>query len=200
MSTVAQLIKRLEFYIDDAITTTDEINTAIDLFNECQEDLSEVAGYEKTYSISFTQGQDTFTLPDDLLDVADIQKDGVLIYSRRSSLKDEGTTDYPVYEWFGNTLQLYPAANKSGTLAVRYYAKLPDLVDQNSTPSLRSRFHRLLPLFAAARYAQNWKNKLDEKQDFMSEYLQGKADLSVDTEKRKSRFRQKSVYVVRSWR
>lgn len=209
MPNVLQLITRLNYLVDDEV---DEA-TAIELFNEAQEDLSEVAGYAKVAEADFYAGDAIIALPIDLIELVElrIKLNSASDFTRLAPYKlinqldpfqagqvaDEGG---PMgFEWFGDHIELVPVPQEDGKLQIRYYANLPRLTSVNDIPALRERFHRLLPLYAAAKYMQNWQDELAAKNDFYSEYLQGKEELRRDTMARKSRTRSRTVYQFRAW-
>ena len=206
MPTVQELKKRLEYLVDD--TVEDEI--ALSLFNEAQEDLSEVAGYAKTATLKFDKGMSLIPAPCDLIKVVElkIKLNSDRRYSTLFPLRKihaESYYGHPYepcvkgYRLFGNQFELVPEPKEPGELMIHYYATLPELKDMDDIPSLDQRYHRLLPLFAASRYMQNWQGELSAKQDFYTEYLQGKMELEKDFRKKDVRTKPRGVYVLRPW-
>lgn len=216
MATVRELIKRFEYLVDADV----EYDMLISLFNEAQEDLSKVAGYGKIADAHCYANDPLIPLPYDFVDLVElkIRTDSMEDYVRIPSIgviqpadvyekMDLPRTATYFYEWFGDTMELRPVPKENGSLLIRYYASLPPLKPPNAfanletdpgflrqQPALRQTYHRLLPLYAAMRFAQNWKDALDEKQDFYMEYMQGKSELEQETSSRKQKTRSKTVY------
>lgn len=218
MATFEQLKKRFEYLVDEATTDLDP-DEVIMLFNECQEDLSEVAGYAKTAEASYYKNDSIISIPIDLVSLAEIKikPSNKTEYTRMVSIGLTQPSDVFdnrlrennglfVYEWFGDNIEIRPTPKEDGTLQIRYYAKLPDLKEtkdftNGSTntqflgqiPSLRLQYHKLLPLYAAAKHMQNYMDELSAKSDYYGEYMQGKAELEQDTLKRKNKSRSRTV-------
>lgn len=206
MSTVRQLIDRLNYLVDD--TVDDEM--AINLFNEGQDELSEVAGYAKVGEASFLAGTSTITLPKDWVKIVELKikpdsKPGFLRMSPEHLVRPEDFLDdawteaYTGYEWFGDIIELRPTPKENGIVQIRYYSLLPELKTPDDIPALRGRFHRLLPLFAAARYMENWQDKLADQQNYMNQFYRGRADLEADTMRQENRNKSRVVYQYRQW-
>jgi hypothetical protein len=218
MPNVKTLIKRLEYLVDASV----DPDMAIELFNECQEDLSEVSGYANTSKTSVVKGISTVALPLDLISIAELkikvegEKDFLRILptglvSTRDMYDQDYDEEYYSFEHFGDSVELRPDPEKDADLLIRYYGNLPDLKFPEDfdgpddplflaqLPVLRTRFHRLLPLYGAMKVSQNWKDVLQEKRDFQGEYIMGRQELEEDTRKRKKKTKSKRTYVTRGW-
>lgn len=204
---VEELIARLNYLVDDSVPLT----TALYLFNEALDDLSLVAGYTKMAEAAFAAQASTIALPPDLIELVSIRVkfDGETKFQRILSNDAVRPTDYYEddsivdgeygYDWFGNAIEIRPLPANNGSMQIRYYAALPHLAAEEDEPPLNLRYHRLIPLFAAARYMQNWGDKASEKQDFQGDYMQGKNDLQSETIRHKRRNGPKVVVKIRSW-
>lgn len=207
MATVRDLIDRLNYLVDDTV----DDKMAINLFNEGQDELSDVAGYAKTGEASFLAGTSTISLPKDWVKLVEIKikpqgKDTFLRMSAENLVNphdyydDEWTKPRTGYEQFGDVIELRPTPKVNGTLQIRYYALLPELKATEDVPVLRGRFHRLLPLFAAARYMENWQDKLPDQQNFLTQFYRGRADLETETMRQHNKYKSGVVYQYRSWK
>lgn len=206
MATVQELINRLEYLVDDDVSP----EIAVMLFNMAQEDLSEVAGYTKIAETDFYRGADNINLPDDLVDLEEVmvRKSGETDYTKRildafvHKYEDlpPGSSEIERYELLDDVLYFKPRAPYNGSVRIKYYALLPEIpIEMNYRPKLRTAYHRAFPLYAAAKYMQNWKDELNAKQDFYSEYLEVKASLFQDTLERKQKTKSQFVIKTRGW-
>lgn len=210
MSTLEQLKKRLEYYTDQ-IWDDDEVIT---MFNDCQDDIHEVAGYAVTKTTAIDIGTTSVDLPSDLVALAEIKmlrsKDDrskrLLPINLIQQADMYGYDDIPVpdvygYEHFGQTITIVPDPKDSLTLDIRYFATLPQIPagDMNYVPKLRTKFHGIYPLYAAMRFYQGYMDRLQEKRDFQEEYLMKKQELKNDTDKIKNRAKPRKVIQYRSW-
>lgn len=206
MATVQELINRLEYLVDDDVSP----EIAVMLFNMAQEDLAEVAGYTKIAETEFFRGADNINLPSDLVDIEEVRvrKAGETEYNRRilnaliHKYEDlpPGSNEIERFELIGDIMYLKPKAPYNGSMRIIYYALLPEIpLDLNYKPKLRTAYHRAFPLFAAARYMQNWQDELNAKQDFYGEYLEVKNALYQDTLERKQKSKSQFVIKTRGW-
>lgn len=208
MPNVRQLKERLEYLVDDTI----EEDIVLNLFNEAQEDLSSISGYAKTAKLNFDKGMSFVPVPCDLIEVVELRiktkrenRYKTLFPMRKIRTNsyfgycDENELPIKGYRLFGNQIELVPEPCESGELLIYYYANLPELKSLDDYPVFDQKYHRLLPLFAAARYMQNWQGELAAKNDFYSEYLSGKAEMEYDFRKKDLRNKPRGVYVTRSF-
>lgn len=191
MPTAKQLQDRLNFLVNDSVGNT----TTLSLFNECQEDIADVAGYEQTVVIPFTAGQTVINTPADLIEP---------VYITIQKASDE--LPFPLgdatsgYQWFSHTLELTVAPEEDGEIKLYYFANLPALENLTDTPAFDARYHRILVFYAATRYVQNFfETELAMKNDFYGEYLKLRAELQADAAKRKARFAPKTFQVKAMW-
>lgn len=210
MSTLEQLKKRLEYYTDQ-IWDDDEVVT---LFNDCQDDIHEVAGYAVTKTTTLEEGIISVDLPSDLVSLAEIK----MLRSSDNLAKRllplhliqqgdaRGYNDIPIsdaygYEHFGQSITIVPDPKDSITLDMRYFSTLPEIPtgDMEYVPQLRTKFHGIYPLYAAMRFFQGYQDRLAEKRDYQAEYLAKRTELKADTEKIKGRARPRKVIQYRSW-
>lgn len=217
MATVSELIERIEYLVDDDITQ----EKCIMLINMALEDLSEVAGYMKVVETSFPKGTETIFIPTDYISMEQVRVKKQSDTEYKQIVLDAFFHKYEDWNedslWFfgekkkdeihryrlvDNIMYFYPKAPYDGNLQMQYYAMLPSISANklNEPPKLRPQFHRAIPLYAAAKYHQNWKDSLNEKNDFWGEYLMTKADLLEDTNARKQKARSQYVIKTRSWK
>lgn len=225
MPTVNDLWNRLNYMVDDNIP----IDEAIILFNEGQEEIVKDAAYAVTAYAYFNSGTATVPLPADLVEIVEVKMqlpswaasananagdDG---YRRLFdvNLRTDGDTANDQwymggingYEWFGNNITIRPTPQESGTLMLKYYAMLPALTsnaDANGNytdvPAFRPQYHKILAVYAAMRWAQNWKDVPNEVQEFQQEFNTIRAEMQEDSQWRKERTKSRTVYQVREWR
>ncbi|WP_134682572.1 phage adaptor protein [Brevibacillus migulae] len=215
MASLGELILRAKYLINVEVDTADIVM----MFNECSEAIADVAGYAKMAEANYISSQPIVTLPIDLVDIAElkIKPNGkhftrmlsVGVVQPHDSYEDSPLSDYGpfYYEWFGNTVEIRPQPASDGLLQIRYYATLPKFLPPTEfdggeedpaflaqIPTLHARYHRIYPLYAAARHAQHWKDSEQEKADLYNDYLEVRNDLEQDTQKVKIRARSKTVY------
>lgn len=217
MATVSELIERIEYLVDDDITP----RVCVMLINMALEDLSEVAGYMRIVETDFLKGASYVTIPSDYIDMeevrvkrkTDTEYKQVLLdafFHKYEDLTDEDMfffgelkkDDIHRYRLEDNLMTLLPNAPYDGNIQLKYYAMLPGITenDLNAIPRLRLQFHRGIPLYAAAKYQQNWKDSLSEKNDFWGEYIEVKTALYQDTAERKQKARSQYVVKTRGWK
>lgn len=201
-----ELIERLNYLVDDNVAPS----VAINLFNSCQDELAPIAGCARTAVAEFLAGQPIIALPNDLVDLVElkIKTQSMDDYRRIESAPlvtpedvydDTWTSAATGFEWFGQEIEIRPTPKEDGTLLIRYYHQPDPLVNVTDISNIRPHFHRLLPLFAAAKYHQNWQNT-EQMNVFWGEYLKARSELESETTKRKARTRAKTVYQYRAWR
>jgi hypothetical protein len=214
MATYNDLLKRVEFLVDDSV------DDVLMWFNECLEDLSEISGAEKTIVYeqdengSAKHGGYHFDLPSDFIEVSEIvvlETDSPTIkvnkkYINKFSLS---AMSYPTTELQGyqvtlnenskRILWVYPTFKNAIQIVFRYECLLPRATAMTQTPNLPEQYHRLLPLYVASRYFQNAQGELDTKNDYYAEYLKGKQELKQYTESKRQRYIRKKVEVKRAW-
>lgn len=216
MAIVSELITRINYLCDDDLGTTD----AVMLINMALEDLSEVAGYLKIAESSFFKDAESVNLPIDLIDLEEvrIKKSSDTEYSQilldafvhkyeditqedGDFLDETKRNQIKRYRLVDDLLYFLPKAPYEGDIRIFYYSMLPSVSETklNEIPKLRLQHHRAIPLYAAAKYHQNWKDSLNEKQDFWGEYLEAKATLFQDTLERKQKTKSQYVIKTRGW-
>lgn len=212
MATYRDLIKRVEWYVDDKLDDP----TALMLFNQAGEDLSPVAGYVQTKEAPFQTDVPTLTLPGDYFDLIElkIKRNSDKGYYRIRplnlvqppdfyALDYEGDGEVAGYELVGNTVEIRmpPREQKAedGTVLMRYYAMLPAVTDLAQSPVIMPIYHDAYALFAAAKWWQNYQDELQAKSDYWGEYLLKRSQLEKEMRRLKEKNKSKSVYVFRSW-
>lgn len=204
MPTIEELKTRLNYYVDDDV----DAETAISMFNEALEDLSDVAGYEKEETFTLQANETNITLPDDLIKVymVTITVGNVTTNIRKESNKRNiSHYDDMSYRIHGDTLTMINPPKQDYSLLLTYNADLPSVptLEQDSSlqyvPKLQKRFHKALPLYAAFKYFQNWEDNAGLRGEFITQYQDAK--MSVDAEGRniKKRYRSNKVHVDRGW-
>lgn len=183
MPTLQDLQQKLYYLANDSNIGN---NTTLDLFNECSDDISDIAGYEQTFNANFTANQATIdNMPSDVMEVVDfrVKRNSDLSYLQMGDLQDFQ------YTWFGNQLEFATPPTEDGVMQMRYFARLPRFTDLSETPVIEERFHRIYPIFAVVRYIQNYfQTEINLKNDFLAEYLKTKAELQANTIKKRSRY------------
>jgi hypothetical protein len=219
LADLKDLHRRTEYLIDDSMP----LDTFVDLLNECNEDISEIARFEQTREAQFYKNDSTVSLPIDFIVLLELkmkrnsedeyrQMFSAGVPSIDDLLGFPWGKDYQGFEMFGDSIEFRPVPDEDGSLLIRYYSEIPsfkhasdfDLKEEDpefltQQPSLKARFHRLYPLFAAMRYTQNWKDEQQAKNDFEREYQTIKMELAQDGERRRTQARAKKVYKTRSW-
>lgn len=203
------LKKRTEFYADDILTP----DTAMELFDQCSEDISAISSYSRTVEAEFDKDVPIVSLPLDFLEPLElkIKKEGETEYLRIlgiglvqpsdvSTSQFNSSTDATTgYEIFGNAIEIRSETPKSGTLLLRYYANLPNVAALTDVPKLPARFHDMYALFAAAKYFQNYQDELKAKNDYWGEYQSKRLELDREFQKLRTRSKSKTVYQFRTW-
>jgi hypothetical protein len=171
---------RLDYYVDDTVSPT----VAVTLFNQCNEDLSPIAGYAQTVETDYDYTSPMVTLPTDLVQLIELE------------IKPESATEYTRiyaergkvhYLYFGDSIEI-PDQTENATLRLKYFAQLPAIASLSESPVIPARFHDLYALFAAAKYYQH-EQQLDmgAKTDYWNEYLTKRAELEKVTQRMKHR-------------
>jgi hypothetical protein len=219
LATLQELHRRTEYLIDDTMP----FDIFVDLLNECNEDISEVARYEQIKTAQFYKDDPTVVLPLDFIVLLELkmkrnsEDEYRQMFSAGVPSKDDlygfpWGKEYQGFEMFGNSIEFRPVPDEDGSLLIRYYSEIPpfkpfsgysngetDPLFLSQRPSIQARFHRLYPLFAAMRYTQNWKDEQQAKNDFETEYQTIKLELAQDGERRRTQSRAKKIYQTRSW-
>lgn len=218
MATVQQLIEQIEYLVDDEVTTP----KAIMLINMALDDLSEVAGYLKIVEADFPKGLSNVSIPSDYIQMEEVRvkrsTDGefkqvlldAFFHKYEEVVQDEDFFMFGEarkdmihrYRLTDDVLTFLPAAPYDGSIQLKYYAMLPHISadNLNEIPKLRPTYHKAIPLYAAAKYHQNWKDSLGEKNDFWQEYMVAKAALHQETQDRKKKSKSQYIIKVRSWK
>lgn len=183
MATAGELLARLNLLADDDVPS----DKALLLFNRALEDLSSTEIYRKQATTAVTADVDTYALPPDFIEAAEVLLDGQTIYPAHDIriqsyfYPETGGKDWPydydAWERFGNEIRLLRSEPKDGTLLLRYYAVLPPLQSLSDAPALPQQFHDLLVLYAVMSWRQGERDELAEVADYRNQYLLGKAAL-----------------------
>lgn len=201
MPTIKELHERANYLIDDQM----DFMTAIEHFNECLEDVSQYAKNEKT--IMGTVGTDgKIPVPDDFIKMVRLRVSGDEI---TWAYLDEDT-DYRSYTMFGGEIQLLSKPGSEQPYEMLYYSELPAIktVNEDGTPvtdfgfepPLPNRFQRLLSLYAAVRYFDNWEGNPDQRANYKNQYEALKSDFIYEGMRKENRNRRKQVVIRRDWR
>lgn len=170
MPNVDELISRLGYMVDTPIGA----KQAVDLFNQCLEDLSVYARYEKKQSGTVALNQ-TIPYPDDCIKIfkIELERDG-----GKEEVKSKGTNI--TYEKFGGEIGFSSSKEDVVPYTIFYYASIPsipfkddqgnDISDYGFKPSLQERFHNMLPLYAAIRYLENWGGSENLRDNYRAQY------------------------------
>jgi hypothetical protein len=201
MPSYSKLMERTEFLIDDSMDPV----TASNLFNECLEDLSYIARYEKTATGEITDNG--FILPEDVIDIIQliVETRGRQQEAKRASLKDDewdldrNQSSAVFFKEFEKKIELFP--ERSGTYTLRYFAYLPEVnqLNFNEEPPIPRNFHRLLSLYAATRYFDNWEGNPEQRNNYRIQYEALKTELEQYTNRKATRNKQSKVVMARGW-
>lgn len=196
MPTVAELLKRSEYLVDDTI----DVDIAISFFNEAIADLSSVYGIEKKRTFT---GNDAIELPDDFMElVSVVVVDGDREERAKMITEKEAQTTRYAYRLFGNDLEIFPKG--SYTLNIEYYASIPKLTTANvdasltEIPQFDERFHRALSIYTALQYAENDDNTY-KINNLKLNYQEAKEEMRLEFHKKKQKVRSRNVHVEIGW-
>lgn len=162
---LSELIKEVNKDIDDQLPNADITGW----LNRALDDLSPVAKYQKSITISLVKDQKDYVLPTDMNEIVHVIGDVPL---HDIPLTDNSSTGYKVW---GNSLTIQPTPEESKEITLYYYANLPHLVNPDDVPAIRSDFHDLLVLYTVAR-AKYMDEEESMQQNAMSEYLNRKLE------------------------
>lgn len=203
-----ELKTRFEFYADDQVKN----ETALMLFNQCNEDISSDAGYAKTATNDFHKEVPVVSLPLDFLEMIElkikrlsdndyyrVKPMGLVQPEDFLEVKSPLAEGIVGYEVFGDSIEIRPAQEHDGTLLLRYYATLPTIKALTEIPIIKPAFHDIYALYAAAKYYQNYQDELPAKSDYYNEYMAKKMELKEYTDNARVRTKSKTVYAFRSW-
>lgn len=204
-----EIKQRVDFYTDDTMPP----ETAMMLFNQCNEDLSYFASNARTVEAEYDKDVPIIALPLDFLEALElkIRKEGERDFLRILPIglvqpPDVWTSQYMSeadsstgYELFGDAIEIRSSYPHSGTLLLRYYATLPTVTSLDHVPKLKPRWHDLYALFAAAKYYQNYQDELQAKNDYWGEYQTKRLELEKEFYRVKARSSSKTVYQYRRW-
>jgi hypothetical protein len=159
---LSELIAEVNKDLDDTLSNADIIGW----LNRCLDDLSPVANYPKSSTISTVKDQKEYALPSDLINtVLLIDEDKKLEYPQ-VELRNYA---YTGYKRWGANVTLQPTPSEVRTLSLYYHATLPKLVNPDDVPAIRSDFHDLLVLYAVAK-AKYQDEEESMQLNAMSEY------------------------------
>jgi hypothetical protein len=189
----ATLKKRVDYLVDDSI----DFQRAVDLFNQCLDDLSEVARYEKKEIYTLTPINSNFTLPADYIGLVSINQNGKEIKRMDEISKFAYSMKYKQSLNEIDILQIDTPVE----VTLHYYAHLPYLSDASTdeTPALSQRFHQLLPLYAAIKYMQNWDGETNQLANYAVEYEKLKEELRLHRIKETRHYQKRTVVQSRGW-
>lgn len=205
MAKISELITRTQYLIDKNL----DAQKIIDLFNECLEDLGNVVVVAKTKTYQASSGTTTFTIPNDVIEIArvSVTVDGKIYdLSLRPLRKDYYPQDDSLsYSLFGDQLTLQKGMKQDFQLSVDYFGspqRIPSLTEDPSLstePNFPPRYHRVLPLFSAIRYYENWEGGQDQRMTYLNEYEGIKKEMSYDSQRMLRRTRPNTVQIYRGW-
>lgn len=206
MPTIEDLIIRAKYLIDDVV----DIDIILQFFNECLEDLSDVAGYIQTIEYTKDANDGVISIPAKLIDPIKLT---IHIEGKEEEELDMvpyNTTMYidyreHIYFLLGNEITIKPAPKAPYTVKLVYFSELPTIPPRDVDPSLSTdigipaRYHKALPLYAAYRYFENWEEDYVMQQNFRTQYEQVKEALSYHASVRDNRINDNRVKVNRMW-
>lgn len=194
MATVDELIKRANFMVSDAIKN----DIALLFFNECLEELSNSAKLTKTVEIPLNENEKTFDLPSDHIETVRIT---LLKDNREIPVRNQNDDAEYQYRELEKEVTIHPTISRPTTVRVDYYALLPSLPESDMTaiPSIPVHFHKLLPLYLAIRYYENWEGDPQARQHFENLYQQARLEFTVEMNKKELKTKRKQVQKFVSW-
>lgn len=211
MPTIEKLVSRAGYLIDDNM----DVDLAIDLFNEAIEEIDTVFGEGKTVTTTLAAGSNTFAFPSDELEIVRIlvKGDDGRMYEAKSDGLNDGNNftgiDHPpdryTYTRFGYEGRLYPIPQKPTDVTVEYYGgneKIPSVATDPTlqyVPKFPTRYHRALPLYAAARYFENWEDNPEMRMNYRKQFEKIRDELAYLLERKVRGSRSNFVYVERGW-
>lgn len=189
-----------------ALVGDDDLDPAFitDALNHALADLAPVLRLEAApVTLAVTVGKADYTSADSL----PTEDDLVEIHTARTGDDEEPLREIPIgdftstgFKWWNGTLTIQPAPTGSGALKLWYY-RFPALLNVNSLGDhldLPKRWERLPILFAAGE-TQAQAEELDDEDDFMGQYLRGRALCDQVTSRRAGRKKLSVARKVREW-
>lgn len=211
MATVEELIERTHYLIDDQMDAT----RLIALFNECLEDLSPYNRTIKKVSGVILNGSIPF--PEDYIKV---NKAYVTINNRKKRAAIVGINEeleetdmYSLNDVYvrevGTEFEVIPTVADQSGYELYYYPELPSILttDENGDPvtdyavipPIAKRYHRLLSLYAAVKYFENWEGNPELRNNYNEQYQSLKLEYAKEEQRKEYRNRSRTVSQTRSW-
>lgn len=204
MATAYDLIRRTNFLVDDEM----EVGIALEFMNEALEDLSGVAGIEKTTTLPMKMNEGKIVLPNDLLQLVSVY--AVIDGTKRklSSVSDKELNERryqtPVYRLFGNELEIFPKPRADYAVIIESFNSFVKIsMSDMETPlevvtKLPEKYHRALSIYCAIQFAENDDN-IYKIGNLKQAYQMLKEELKSEMDKKKTRVRSRSVIVNSGW-
>lgn len=163
----------LQDIIDEINKDTDEDlenDEVLGWINRCLDDLTPLARYQKTMTITTKNGVNTYSLPSDLTKI-------VQVIDESNSLSPLDMSEYNKngYKVFANQLILQPTPDSVRDITLYYEGNLPHLVNGEDIPAIHPSFHDLPVLYTVARFMYK-DDETYRKSDALAEYTQRKRD------------------------
>lgn len=194
MATVAELLKRTNFMVSDNITA----DIAITFFNECLEELALSVKNTKSIDIPMEARDKTFTLPDDHLQTIRMT---IIKDNRKIQVSNQSDDTEYQYREIEKEITIEPVSVTPYTVRLDYYASIPLIGenDLNAVPAFPAQFHRLLSLYLAARYYENWEGDPASRQNFQIQYEAVRQEFRYEMNKKELKNKSKQVQQFVSW-
>lgn len=203
---LSELVKKARYLVDEYTIETDLI---IGLFNDALDDLSEVARKRKSIQFTLVPPEKTFSLPEDFIDINHLSLvDEVRERQTRLSMADslDGDIDHDTFYIDDEKIVANQETHRERTYILDYYAHLPHLklsledTSLDQVPVLPIQYHRILPVYAAFKYFQNWEANPEQRNHYMQEYFAIKEDLMRFRLKQEYKMnKSRKVMITREW-
>lgn len=172
--TLRQAIDDVKTLVDDDDLTDAEVTNWL---MEALVDLAPIMRREAKTTITLAKDKADYTSADGL------PTDLMIPFAARLDTEDDVISEIPVgdflsdgFKWWNDTLTMQPTPSKARTLTLWYY-RWPTILTYLQTSSqmdIMEQFQHLPILYAAAKTQQR-DEELEDKTDFMADYLTGKA-------------------------
>ncbi len=198
ISTVLQDIKDL---VSDSELDNGFLVTAL---NEASYDLADVLRLEAApVTINLVAGKAEYTAADGVpSDDAMVSLHAAYVVGADDPLIEIPTADLQAtgLKFWGGTMTVQPTPTQNDTLKLFYFRYPAALTIDNLTATLDTLEHwqHLHTKYAAAQ-TQVQAEELDDKDDFMADYLRGRALLDQATSRKLARKKTRTARVVRGW-
>lgn len=198
-----ELVKKTRYLVDEHTIETDLI---IGLFNDALDDLTEVSRSRKSIQFTLVPPDKTFALPDDFVDINHLSlvDERIERLSMADSLGDEYNRD--TFYIDNDEIVMNQETHRERTYILDYYAHLTHLnssvIDTalEQVPPLPKQYHRILPVYAAFKYFQNWEANPEQRNHYMQEYYAIKGDLLRFRAKQEYKTnKSRKVAITREW-